>query len=130
MTHISASEFQLTPLEQWKSPHNGASYPIRWRINVPRYKLDIEIRAALPDQELVGENGISPTYWEGSVDARGTHDSKSVIGRGYLEMTGYAGSITETLGDRDSRAPSKVGSPLIVRSFRKGSIDEKRKAKK
>ena len=31
------------------------------------------------------------TYWEGAVIATGTWDGEPVAGRGYLEMTGYAG---------------------------------------
>jgi predicted secreted hydrolase len=31
------------------------------------------------------------TYWEGAVIATGTSGGEPVGGRGYLEMTGYAG---------------------------------------
>ena len=41
-------------------------------------------------QELV----LRPiSYWEGSVQANGTREGKAVQGRGYLEMTGYAGGL-------------------------------------
>ena len=33
------------------------------------------------------------TYWEGAIDAIGTRDGKAMKGRGYLELTGYAGSL-------------------------------------
>jgi predicted secreted hydrolase len=41
-------------------------------------------------QELV----LRPiSYWEGSVRGRGMRGSQEVLGRGYLEMTGYAGGL-------------------------------------
>jgi predicted secreted hydrolase len=32
-------------------------------------------------------------YWEGSVRVRGTSGAVPVAGRGYVELTGYAGRI-------------------------------------
>jgi predicted secreted hydrolase len=84
-THLKLSDFELRPLAWWTSPKTGAKYPIRWRVAVPRLKINLECAAALPEQELVGEGEASPTYWEGAVVYSGTH-----TGRGYLEMTGYA----------------------------------------
>jgi predicted secreted hydrolase len=40
------------------------------------------------------------TYWEGSVMAQGKHGTTGVSGRGYLEMTGYAGALSPALGAR------------------------------
>ena len=39
------------------------------------------------EQELRAAQGSGVTYWEGAIDVRG----RGVKGRGYLEMTGYAG---------------------------------------
>ena len=48
------------------------------------------VQAALEDQELA----LGPiTYWEGAIDASGTRDGKAIKGRGYLELTGYAGRL-------------------------------------
>jgi predicted secreted hydrolase len=48
----------------------------------------------LDDQEL----RIKPiTYWEGAIDASGTRDGHAISGRGYLELTGYAGRLREAL---------------------------------
>jgi predicted secreted hydrolase len=85
VTRIADGDFSLEPLATWKSPATGAVYPTRWRVRVPRQGLDIEVRAQMDDQEL----RLSPVaYWEGAVRATGTHS-----GRGYLEMTGYAGAV-------------------------------------
>jgi predicted secreted hydrolase len=39
------------------------------------------------------ENRLSFTYWEGAVDVTGTANGQPVTGRGYVELTGYAGSM-------------------------------------
>lgn len=90
-THLGASEFEMQPLNTWRSPHSGAAYPIAWRIRVPRLGLDAEISAAMPDQELVSGTNSGMTYWEGSVTAQEARGKSAVAGRGYLEMTGYTG---------------------------------------
>jgi predicted secreted hydrolase len=84
-THLKQSDFSLEPVALWHSPHTRASYPVRWRIQVPGWKLSLECNASLADQELSAEDGIGNTYWEGAVQYTG-----STTGVGYLEMTGYA----------------------------------------
>ncbi|MBV8729080.1 MAG: carotenoid 1,2-hydratase [Acidobacteriia bacterium] len=83
-SHLKHTDFELKPLETWRSPKTGARYPIRWRISVPSLKLQTECTAAVPQQELVAENENENTYWEGAVTYSG-----STSGMGYLEMTGY-----------------------------------------
>jgi predicted secreted hydrolase len=93
-THLRATDFQMTPVAQWKSKTNGAQYPIRWRVGLRGQRAEFTIKAALEDQELK----LGPiTYWEGAVDASGTRDGKTIKGRGYLELTGYAGRLRESL---------------------------------
>jgi predicted secreted hydrolase len=88
-THLGVGDFQMTPIAFWKSG-NGARYPTGWRIVLPGRHAEFTISAALEDQELkLG----SITYWEGAVDANGTRDGKPINGRGYLELTGYAGAV-------------------------------------
>ena len=90
---LSADDFEMTPLDEWRSPHSGGRYPIRWRIEVPAQGLDVTLSAAMADQELITQETTGVTYWEGSVTARGTRNGNAVQGRGYLEMTGYAGPL-------------------------------------
>ena len=82
--HLKRDDFELQPLEYWKSPKTGARYPVRWRIAVPALAIALECQAAIPEQELLPEQKGSPVYWEGAVTYRG-----SSRGVGYLEMTGY-----------------------------------------
>lgn len=93
-THLRASDFQMTPTIFWKSKASNAQYPIGWRIMLPGQRADFTIQAALENQELkLG----AITYWEGAIDANGTRDGKPIKGRGYLELTSYAGRFGETL---------------------------------
>ena len=84
-THLTRDAFNLTPSAWWTSPKTGAKYPIRWRVSVPSLHIELECAAAIPEQELVGDDEASPAYWEGAVLYTGTQ-----TGVGYLEMTGYA----------------------------------------
>jgi predicted secreted hydrolase len=91
-THLRSSDFRMTPLAFWKSKANGAQYPIGWRVTLPGQKAEFVVRAAVEDQELALG---SITYWEGAIDASGTREGKAIKGRGYLELTGYAGPLRE-----------------------------------
>jgi predicted secreted hydrolase len=91
-THLRASDFKMIPIATWKSKASGAQYPIGWRITLPGQHAEFTVQTALEDQELK----LGPiTYWEGAIDATGTRDGKVIKGRGYLELTGYAGSLGE-----------------------------------
>jgi predicted secreted hydrolase len=91
---LASTDFQMTPVTFWKSKTTSANYPIGWRISVPKEELEFTIQPVLPDQELA----LDPiTYWEGAFDLAGTCAGKPVRGRGYLELTGYAGALGETL---------------------------------
>lgn len=93
-THLRSADFRMTPIAFWKSKTNGAQYPIGWRVTLPGQRTEFVVRAALEDQELA----LGPiTYWEGAIDASGTRDGTAITGRGYLELTGYAGQLSEAL---------------------------------
>jgi predicted secreted hydrolase len=91
-THLRASDFEIAPVAFWKSKASGAQYPIGWKVSLPAQRAEFTIKAALEDQELK----LGPiTYWEGAIDANGTRDGSDIKGRGYLELTGYAGTLGE-----------------------------------
>lgn len=88
--HLAAGDFSLTPGRRWTSPASGGTYPVEWQVRLGDDDLDLAVRPVLDAQELVGpRTGVS--YWEGAIDVRGTRGGRPVAGRGYLEMTGYAG---------------------------------------
>lgn len=90
---LSASDFQVDVLHHWKSPHSGATYPSGWRLRVDRAAIDIVVNTRLSDQELQTGATTGVTYWEGSVSASGTAKGRPVEGKGYVELTGYAGGM-------------------------------------
>jgi len=90
--HLRASDFEMTPIAFWKSKASGARYPIGWKVSLPAQHAEFTIQAALENQEL----RLGPiTYWEGAIDANGTRNRQAIRGRGYLELTGYAGTLGE-----------------------------------
>ena len=78
------------------SPESGASYPLSWDVRVPALSAQLRVTAALPGQELRTAQLSGITYWEGAVDVAGQIDGRPARGRGYLEMTGYAGPAMST----------------------------------
>jgi predicted secreted hydrolase len=86
---LSSEEFQVSVGATWRSPRSGATYPSQWKIRVPTADLVLEILPHLADQEL----NVSFTYWEGAVKVVGEQAGKSLNGNGYVELTGYAGSM-------------------------------------
>jgi predicted secreted hydrolase len=90
-THLSTKDFSLTPGILWTSPLSGGRYPIAWSIRIPPLGLEAALSTRLPQQELTGKTSTAPTYWEGAIDVTGMRKGQPIQGRGYLEMTGYAG---------------------------------------
>jgi len=89
-TPVKNEDFELVPGRVWRSKESGGEYPVEWTLRIPKLDLELKVAAALDGQELV----LTPiSYWEGSVRAKGTRGGKEVQGRGYLEMTGYAGGL-------------------------------------
>ena len=80
-----ASDLILTPGKKWKSYLTGAEYPIKWKINVPSKKIELEVEAPLANQEILFG---SLNYWEGLINVSGTMDGKKVNGKGFMELTG------------------------------------------
>jgi predicted secreted hydrolase len=83
------AEVQFEPLRRWTSPQSQASYPVLWRIHTPTGSYTV--KAVLDPQELDSRHSTGAIYWEGLselLDSQGR-----LVGRGYLEMTGYAGRL-------------------------------------
>jgi len=85
---LGHEEWQLDVLDTWTSPHSGGEYPAHWRLRIPSIDLDLEGRPMMADQEL----NVSTIYWEGASEFSGTLSGEPVTARGYVEMTGYAGT--------------------------------------
>ena len=85
---LGQDDFEITPIHWWTSPETGGRYPVRWRVQVPEQDIDLDIVGLLPNAELDASATTGVIYWEGPVEATG-----SSRGEGYVELTGYAGSL-------------------------------------
>jgi predicted secreted hydrolase len=78
----------IEPLRHWQSARSGARWPVSMRVRVGGR--DLELRPLFDDQELDARGSTGTTYWEGAVVA---YEGGRRVGRGYLELTGYAGPL-------------------------------------
>jgi predicted secreted hydrolase len=89
-THLSRDACRLRPLEHWKSTATAGRYPVAWDVEVPSLQLRVRVTTPMKEQELA----LKPiAYWEGMIDASGARAGKPLRGRGYMELTGYAGAL-------------------------------------
>jgi predicted secreted hydrolase len=81
---LEPDEVAFSPMRSWRSPRTGISYPVQWHVRAGSRELDLE--PLLEDQENDTRLSTGAIYWEGAVRAFEQH---RLIGRGYLELTGY-----------------------------------------
>ena len=82
-------EVVFSPQQRWTSPLSQASYPVAWTVQTPVGTFAVQ--ALIDNQELDSRASTGAIYWEGLSDLftlQGQH-----LGRGYLEMTGYANAL-------------------------------------
>lgn len=91
--HLKRSDISLEVLDYWKSPKSGGRYPSRWRLKVASAKIEMELSPLISAQELLTEGSTGIIYWEGAVAGKGTSNDRPVTCEGYVELTGYAGSL-------------------------------------
>ena len=78
---LRAGDVALTPLRWWRNS-GGVDYPVAWELEIAPLKRRWRVEAVVDAQEMA----LAVRYWEGMVVVR---EAGRVIGRGYLEMTGY-----------------------------------------
>jgi len=76
----------FTPGRRWTSPLSQASYPVEWMVRTPG--ASYTVRAVIDRQELDSRASTGAIYWEGLSDLFDAAGQR--VGRGYLELTGYA----------------------------------------
>lgn len=79
---LDTDMLELTPVKFWDA--GDRRYPIEWRLTLKGEPHPWRIIARLANQEM----RLSVRYWEGAVDVR-DEPSGDLLGKGYLEMTGY-----------------------------------------
>jgi predicted secreted hydrolase len=101
-THLANADFTLTPGTARFTSKNGAVYPIEWHVSIPSQRIELRVTTPLADQELSLVKSTGIAYWEGMIDVAGSQSvgssgRQAVTGSGYLEMTGYHGSLGRVL---------------------------------
>src|SRR5690606_20186168 len=79
---------RFTPTRSRTPPLTGPPYPVAMTIAVAGRTLALE--PLLDDQELDARASAGTVYWEGAVRVV---EAGREVGRGYLELTGYAGAL-------------------------------------
>jgi len=90
----SWDEFTLTELEHWQSTVTFVEYPIHWRLQIPKAGIDLDVKVAFADQEVVTLIARN-SFYEGRVEVKGTHGGRPVTGVGFVERSGIG--ISEDL---------------------------------
>jgi predicted secreted hydrolase len=90
VVHLARSDFEARVTRRWTSPATGATYPLGWVIRIPGQALELNLTAALDDQEMITTGSTGVTYWEGCLSVSATSAGSAVAGQGYMELTGYA----------------------------------------
>ena len=85
-TIAARGQTRFTPQRRWTSPLSGATYPVEWTVQTPAGVHTV--RAVIDAQELDSRQSTGALYWEGLSDLLDGDGRR--VGRGYLEMTGYA----------------------------------------
>lgn len=83
---FAPGEVDWQPRRFWTSPLTRARYPVEWVVRTPADFYTI--KAVIDPQELDSRASTGTVYWEGLSDL--IDSNGRTVGRGYLEMTGYA----------------------------------------
>ena len=81
---FSPGEIAFEPMRAWTSPRTDTTWPVAMRVRAG--DLELELEPLMDDQELDSRASVGTIYWEGAVRAM---TAGRVVGRGYLELTGY-----------------------------------------
>ncbi|NCP54518.1 MAG: carotenoid 1,2-hydratase [Comamonadaceae bacterium CG_4_9_14_0_8_um_filter_60_18] len=79
----------LRPVRYWQSPATTARYPVEWEVQAGQRRYTV--RALVDNQELDSRGSTGAVYWEGLSELLAPQGQ--VVGRGYLEMTGYVSPL-------------------------------------
>jgi predicted secreted hydrolase len=90
--HLGAEEIEVSALGSWTSPTSHAAYPAGLRVRIPGAGIDVTASPLVASCEVDGRASTGTVYWEGPVRVSG-----SATGEGYMELTGYAGTMRGVL---------------------------------
>ena len=85
---FTPKDIRFQPLFSWRSPRTNTEYPVAMQVSAGPITLRLD--PLMPDQELDSRASTGTIYWEGAVHAL---QDGAEVGRGYLELTGYASPL-------------------------------------
>jgi predicted secreted hydrolase len=81
---LGVADVDFRAERRWLSPRTGIDYPVEWTVRAGTRA--IHLQPLLDDQENDTRLSTGAIYWEGAVRA---YEQDNLVGRGYLELTGY-----------------------------------------
>jgi predicted secreted hydrolase len=79
---------RFEPLRAWRSRRTNIDYPVDMRVVAGEF--DLVLEPLFDDQEEDARASVGTIYWEGAVQVR---RDGALVGRGYLELTGYGEAL-------------------------------------
>lgn len=79
---LRSDDFTADSSGAWRSKVTGVSYPLVWRVRIPRHGIDVQVKPVAQDCEMDARTTTYNTYWEGAIKVSGSHR-----GRGFLEIS-------------------------------------------
>jgi len=83
LRRLAPADLTFNPVRFWTA-QDGTRYPVAWSVSMPSLGRRWRVEAALDDQLM----DLGMRYWEGAVRVLAPR-SGELLGRGYLELTGY-----------------------------------------
>jgi predicted secreted hydrolase len=85
--YLASDDWTMETVTTWTSPQTEAVYPSQWVLEMPGEDLGLNITPLVENQENRSRLPGGVYYWEGAVVVK--DGEGSVVGRGYVELTGY-----------------------------------------
>ena len=93
--HLDINQFRVVSKGKWKSRESGGIYPSGWHITLMEKKIQLTVAPLVKDQELITSKSTRVVYWEGACRVYGKVGKRKVTGNAYVELAGYAGSLSD-----------------------------------
>jgi predicted secreted hydrolase len=81
-------------INYWKSSNTNVRYPIKWKIKIPDFSMELDVIAVFQQQEMPVFEPLQ-AIWEGACIFSGEEvisngKRKTLSGKGFMELVGYA----------------------------------------
>ena len=86
---LTADDIRINVTGVWRSTDTDTQYPAEWQISIPSAGIELTAKPWIRDQEM----RLAFIYWEGAVKIEGVSNGLPITGNGYIELTGYKGSM-------------------------------------